>query len=86
MRPLILALLLATTTLVQAQQLNQPRTIKLHNNSTGENIGTVTISGNTSYLRDKNGEHVATIVTNPDGSKTSFDPSGNIIDSVKLPK
>jgi hypothetical protein len=86
MRPLILALLLATTTLVQAQQLNQPRTIKLHNNATGENIGTVTISGNTSYLRDKNGEHVATIVRNPDGTRTTLDPSGNIIDSVKLPK
>jgi hypothetical protein len=83
MKTLILAILLATATLAQAQQ---PRTIKLHNNATGENIGSVTISGNTSYLRDKNGEHVATIVRNPDGSKTSFDPSGNVIESVKLPK
>jgi hypothetical protein len=86
MKTLILAIMLATVTLAQAQQPNQPKTIKLHNNATGEALGTVTISGNTAYMRDKNGEHVATIVHNPDGTRTSYDPSGNIIESVKLPK
>jgi hypothetical protein len=86
MKALAFAFLLATLSPAAAQQLNQPRTIKLHNNATGENLGTVTITGNTAYMRNKNGEHVATIVTNPDGTKTSYDPSGKVIESVKLPK
>jgi hypothetical protein len=84
MKSFILALMLATIVPVQAQQLNMPKTINLHNNATGESLGSVTLSGNTAYLRDKNGEHYATVVRNPDGTKTTFDPSGNIIDPVKL--
>lgn len=82
-----LALLtLAMITPIKAQQLNQPKTIKLHNNATGENLGTMTVTGNTAYMRDKNGEHVATIVQNPDGTTTTFDPNGNVIGPIKLPK
>jgi hypothetical protein len=80
---LCFAALLATTTMVQAQQLNHPKTIKLHNNKTGEDIGTITITGNTAYLRDKDGVHVRTIVQNPDGSTTSFDTHGNIVGPIK---
>jgi hypothetical protein len=86
MKTLIFAVLLATATMAQAQQLNHPKTIKLHNNANGEHLGTLTISGNTAYLRDKNGEHIATIVHNPDGTKTTFDTNGNIIGPIKLPK
>jgi hypothetical protein len=88
MKSLILAFLLATITLAQAQQLNQPRTIKLHNNKTGENIGTLTVSGNTAYLRDMTGKHQATIVSNSDGTKTYYDYDGKIIDgtSIAIPK
>jgi hypothetical protein len=81
-----LAIMLATAVPAQAQQFNMPKTIKLHNNATGESIGTLTISGNTAYLRDKNGEHYATIVRNADGTSTTFDPSGKIIEPIKLPE
>jgi hypothetical protein len=88
MKSLALAFLLVTVTVAQAQQLNMPRTIKLHNNATGENIGTLTVSGNTAYLRDVTGKHQATIVGNPDGTKTYYDESGKIIDgtAIAMPK
>jgi hypothetical protein len=88
MKSLILAFMLATATVAQAQQLNQPKTIKLHNNKTGENIGTLTVSGNTAYLRDMAGKHQATIVSNRDGTKTYYDESGKIIDgsAIAMPK
>lgn len=79
MKSLILAFLLATATMAQAQQLNQSQTIKLHNKATGEFLGTATKSGNTVYIRNKNGEHIYTTILNPNGTKTTFDPSGNVI-------
>jgi hypothetical protein len=85
MKSLILALLLATTVSVPAQQLNQPRTIKLFNQNTGESLGTATISGGKMYVRDENGVHIYTTVRNPNGTTTSFDPDGNIIAPVKSP-
>lgn len=84
MKPLLLAFMLATTLPVQAQQLNMPRTVRLHNNATGEHLGTVTVSGNTVYIRDKDGKHVLTVVQNPDGSKTTYDPHGNVVIPPKL--
>lgn len=82
MKSLILSLMLATVVFVQttqAQQLTLPKTIKLHNNKTGEHLGTVTISGNTAYIRDKDGVHIYTVVQNQDGTKTSFDTHGNVV-------
>jgi hypothetical protein len=88
MKTLILVSMLATATLAQAQQLDIPKTIRLHNNATGENIGTLTVTGNNAYLRDMAGNHIATIVRNPDGTKTTYDPNGKVIDatSVAIPK
>lgn len=86
MKSLIVALTLAMIATASAQQLNLPKTIKLHNNATGEHLGTVTYSNGRAYLRDKNNEHIATVIRNPDGSTTTFDPSGNIIEPIKLPE
>lgn len=80
-----LAVLLATSTVAQAQTLTLPKTIKLHSNQTGEPLGTVTISDGKAYFRDKDGKHFATSVRNRDGTITSFDPSGNVIAPVKPP-
>lgn len=97
MKTLILALTFATATMAQAQQTYLspvlpspiiPKTIKLHNSVTKEPIGTVTVNGNTVYFRDKHGTHYATMVRNPDGTKTLYDPSGKVIkkDSLNLPE
>lgn len=85
MKTLILALLLATATVAQAQQMSNPKTIKLHNNKTGEHLGTITFSDGSAYYRDKDGKHYATVVKNPDGTTTAFDTSGNIIAPIKPP-
>ena len=87
MKSLILAFLLAITLPVQAQQLNMPKVIKFHNKATGEPLGTVTVTGNTAYYRNKDGEHYATGVRNPDGGgMTFFDTNGNIIGPIKAPE
>jgi hypothetical protein len=89
MKIIALAFLLATATLAQAQQYpDPPKTVRLHNNATGEHLGTVTLSGNRAYLRNKDGEHYATMVRNADGTKTIYDPSGKVIEaeSLKLPQ
>jgi hypothetical protein len=85
MKTLVLALTLATATIAQAQQIT--KTIRLFDNATKETVGTVTLSGNHAYFRDRNGEHYATQVQNPDGTKTLYDPSGKVIsaESLKLP-
>ena len=81
---LVAAIVLALVMPAKAQQLNMPKTVRIHNNATGEHLGTVTVTGNTAYVRDKNGEHVLTVVQNPDGSKTTFDPHGNVVAAPKL--
>jgi hypothetical protein len=86
MKTIILAFLLATALPVQAQQFGKSKTIKVHNNKTGEVIGTVTVSGATAYIRNKDNEHIYTVVRNPDGTMTSFDTNGNVIAPVKLPE
>jgi hypothetical protein len=45
----------------------------------GIKIGTATFHNDRYYLRDLQGEHIATIVVEKDGSQTIFDPSGNIV-------
>ena len=71
----------------KAQQLNYPKTVTVHNNKTGEVIGTitVTVTGTTAYVRNKDGEHIYTVVQNPDGSKTAFDPNGKVIELSARP-
>jgi hypothetical protein len=61
----------------------QSKTVKLHDKATNEPIGTITITGNTAYLRNAAGEHLSTITVNQDGSRTVYDPSGNVIKTIK---
>ena len=83
---LVAAFVLALIMPVKAQSLNMPKTVTVHNNKTGEVIGTVTVTvtGTTAYVRNKDGEHIYTVVENPDGSKTAFDPHGNVVAAPKL--
>jgi hypothetical protein len=83
---LIAAIILATTVTAASAQSNSlpilrdpPTTITYTNKATGEKIGTATISGNWVFLRDKHGEHYATIITEH-GVRRWVDPSGNPID------
>jgi hypothetical protein len=87
MKPHLLPIvfLLATTLPVQAQWVNYPKTVRLYDNATGKTVGTVTVDGNTAYYRNKDGQHYATGVRNPDGTNTFFDSNGNIIGPIKLP-
>jgi hypothetical protein len=85
MRLLVLTLLLAVISPAQAQHLPSPKTVTIKNNATDEVIGTMTISGNTAYLRDKDGEHQATVVTESDRSQTVYDPSGKILRKLPAP-
>ena len=81
---LVAAIVLALVMPAKAQFLDMPKTIKVHNNKTGEIIGTITMSGATAYVRNKDCEHVYTVVRNPDGTTTSFDPHGNAVAAPKL--
>jgi len=82
---LVAAFSLAMMTLASAQSLlpppmgDMPTTIPLTNNSNGEKIGTVTVSGNRFYLRDLKGEHLGTVVIERDGTRTAYDTNGKII-------
>jgi hypothetical protein len=62
----------------------QPRTVPL-NDGNGTPIGTVTFFGNAMILRKLDGELVATVVFEPDGSQTLYDPNGNILDKRAKP-
>ena len=63
-----------------AQYAPLPRTGNLINNATKEVIGTVTFSGDRAYLRDKDGKHLGTVVFNADGTRTTYDENGKVID------
>lgn len=78
--------LLALLTTASAQHLPLPATVQLHNRATKESLGTATFSGNRIYMRDKNGEHYATIEIAPDGTRTTYDPTGKVIAAPSLPK
>jgi len=77
----MIVLLLPNMVMAQTRVAVHPEAqhIKLHNKATGEPIGSITIKGASSYLRDANGEHIKTIVRNADGTVTQYDPSGKII-------
>ena len=56
-----------------------PRTIPWTDTSRAVTNGTATFSGNRIYLRNDKGEHVATLVVGPGGTRTMYDPNGKII-------
>jgi hypothetical protein len=73
-------------TTAAAQHPPLPQTVKLHNKATKEPLGTATFSGNRIYFRDKDGAHYATIEIAPDGTRTTYDPSGKVIAAPARPK
>jgi hypothetical protein len=93
----LLALIVTATTPVMAQQDSLvrvpqitpemwiqppgPRTIPL-NDRDGKRIGTATFSGNRIYLRHENGDLIAQIVRDKDGTLTMFDPNGKVLDQM----
>ena len=44
--------------------------------------GSITYNGRDAYFRDAKGEHIQTITANKDGTRTVYDPRGNIIKTV----
>lgn len=76
MKSLILILALLATPV--AAQSPLPRTVPWTDGK-GERIGTATFAGAHMYLRNLNGEHVATVVIDAHGS-TLYDPSGKVLD------
>ena len=78
--------IIAMLTTASAQYPPLPQTVKLHDKATKEPLGTATFSDNRIYLRDKNGEHYATIEIAPDGTRTTYDPSGKVIAAPSRPK
>jgi hypothetical protein len=80
MKTLILAFLLATTTLAQAQEIRGwPKTIKF-TSDTGEVVGTITQWNGVNYVRDLKGKLIAQVIIMKDGTKTFLDVSGQPID------
>lgn len=84
MRTLTLAFLLATATVAQAQY-RLPQTIPYKDEVTKETIGTATFDGNRIYLRKTDGELIGTVVTDFDGKRTMYDPSGKEIEITVAP-
>ena len=82
----ILAAFILAATPAWAQSAAQPTTHTLTNNATGEKIGTMTVSGNRAFVRDINEKLLGTIVVNKDGSRTSYDPDGNVVHQIEPKK
>jgi hypothetical protein len=55
--------------------------LQLRNHKTGEVFGTVTLSGNTLYLRNLKDELIGTIVRRGD-KEMLYDAKGNVVDSL----
>ena len=79
MKTLVALFSIAMLATASAQYPPLPATVQLHNKATNEPLGTATFSDNRIYLRDKNGEHYATIEYNADGTRTMYDASGKVI-------
>ena len=75
MKSLVLLFLVTSVWAAEAQTF--PLTAK-----GSEKIGTVTIDGNRAYLRDLEGKLIGTVVALPDGTKTAYDPDGNVVKKV----
>ena len=82
MKYCVLALALLITAPASAQSIKGGKTVKLHDKATGEAVGSITYNGKDAYFRDAKGEHIQTITANKDGSRTVYDPNGNIIKTV----
>ena len=82
------ALLCLMTTAASAQTVSSepgPTTTMSHyDKTTGEPMGTTTIVDGKAYLRDKNGEHYATLIIDKDGTRRMVDPEGQPIDAAKI--
>lgn len=59
--------------------------VKPWTNDQGERIGTAYQSGNRTYLRNLKGEHIMTVVNEPN-AVTMYDPSGNVLKRVDRPQ
>ena len=80
MYALIAAFVLAATP-AWAQKSSAPVPVFDRN---GVKFGTVTVSGNRYFVRDAKEELLWTIVVDPDGTRTAYDPDGNIVKTNKL--
>jgi len=56
-----------------------PRTVPL-NDTDGNQVGTVTFSGNRMFLRNAKGELTAQIIVDADGTQRMLDPNGKVLD------
>jgi hypothetical protein len=83
---LILAVALIATPAMAQQIPAEARHINLTNKVTGEKVGSIHIDGNRSYLRDKDGTHIETIIRNADGTATVYDPNGNKLKTLNSSK
>jgi hypothetical protein len=84
------AMLLLATAGIAIAQLSEiqprfeiPKTAPI-NNAKGERIGTATMSGNKIYIRNLENKLMGTVVTEADGSKKLYDPSGKVIDEMPM--
>ena len=77
------ALFAAFTILTAAPAWAQQPSTGVWNNTKGEVLGTVTNSGGRLYLRNTQGELVATIVFEQDGTRTIYDPNGKVLDRIE---
>jgi hypothetical protein len=85
MRAYLVTAFVLALALPAAAQNRMPQTIPYKDSKTGETIGTATFSGNTLYLRKSDGELIGSVVTAPDGSRTLYDPSGNVMGVTRVP-
>jgi len=86
MHGLILALILAATP-AWAQLFSPPHDPRMPITTPimkgNEPNGTVTTYGNRMYFRNLKGELIATVVTARDGTRTTYDPNGKIMEPPK---
>lgn len=90
--PLVLGFIVAMLliTIVSAQTFSlPPTTIQIPRTAPwtdgkGETVGTATFSGNRMYLRDLDGKHIVTVVTDATGV-TMYDPNGKVLDHKAAP-
>jgi len=86
MKTLIAITLALMTTTAAAQSLNElPRNAPFTDKD-GNKIGTVTFSAGGIYLRDLNGELIASITRDREGRITMYDPNGKILDQLPAPQ
>lgn len=91
MKTLAFALLCLSVTAALAQPLDKPfepslnkdmpTVVTQYDKTTGAVMGTTTIVDGKAYLRDKNGEHFATMIIDADGTRRMVDVNGNPVDA-----